>query len=63
MTLDTLILFAGGFILLEPWLGIPATWDSILITCAGVFVVTLGIAVRRRGLKQPSQQKGPTSQS
>lgn len=61
MTLDALIMLVGGFIVLEPQLGIPATWDTILLSIAGVFVVALGIAVRRRGSMRNSSTQTTTS--
>lgn len=51
MSLDTLIMLAGAFVLIEPQLGFPNSWDTVLMSLAGVFIVGLGIAVRRRGLK------------
>lgn len=49
MTLDTLIMLAGAFIALLPFLGFPSAWDTALLFCLGVFIIALGIAVRRRG--------------
>lgn len=54
MTIDALIMLLGAFVLIEPQLGFPATWDSVLLFIAGVVIVGLGIAVRRRGLREPS---------
>lgn len=62
MTLDSLIMLAGAFILLEPHLGFPNTWDVWLMSLGGVFIVGLGIAVRRRGLKDRPQNV-PTSEA
>jgi hypothetical protein len=65
MTLDTLIMLAGLFVLLEPHLGFPNSWDTVLISLAGIFVIGLGIAVRRRGLKDkplPAPEGGSTAQ-
>jgi hypothetical protein len=53
MTIDALIMLAGAFVILEPHLGFPATWDSALLFIVGAFIVALGIAVRRRGLREP----------
>jgi cytochrome c-type biogenesis protein CcmH/NrfF len=54
MTIDALIMLLGAFILIEPQLGFPATWDTILLFIAGVIIIGLGIAVRRRGLREPA---------
>ncbi len=48
MTLDTLIICAGAFVTLLPFLGFPNSWDTALFFLAGVFIVGLGIVVRRR---------------
>ena len=55
MTIDALIMLAGAFIIIEPQLGFPTTWDMALLFVAGAFIVGLGIAVRRRGLREPVQ--------
>lgn len=52
MTLDALIMLAGAFIIIEPQLGFPTTWDTYILFATGVFIVGLGIAIRRRGLKE-----------
>ena len=49
MTLDTLIMLSGAFVAVLPFLGLPNSWDSALYLIAGVFVISLGIVVRRRG--------------
>lgn len=51
MTIDTLIMFSGAFVLALPLLGFPASWDAVLLVLAGIATIALGIAVRRRGLK------------
>jgi hypothetical protein len=48
MTLDALIMFAGAFVAVLPFLGFPNSWDTVLFFLAGVFVISLGIVVRRR---------------
>ena len=53
MTLDTLIMFVGAFVATLPFLGLPNSWDSALFFVAGVFVIALGIVVRRRGPASP----------
>ena len=50
MTLDTLIMFSGGFVAVLPFLGFPNSWDNVFFFLAGIFVIGLGIVVRRRGL-------------
>ena len=54
MTLDALIMLVGGFVLIEPQLGFPATWDRVLLSFAGILIIALGIAVRRRGTPKAS---------
>lgn len=48
MTLDALIMLSGAFIATLPFLGLPNSWDTVLFFVAGVFVIGLGITVRRR---------------
>jgi len=48
MTLDTLIMLAGALVALLPFLGFPNSWDNVLLFIAGIFVIALGIIVRRR---------------
>jgi hypothetical protein len=55
MTIDALIMLAGAFVLIEPQLGFPNSWDGVLLFIAGVVIVALGIAVRRRGLREASR--------
>lgn len=52
MTIDALIMLAGAFVVIEPQLGFPSSWDTVLLFIAGVIIVGLGIAVRRRGLRE-----------
>lgn len=49
MTLDILIIFAGSFVAVLPFLGFPSSWDTALFFLAGIFIIGLGIAVQRRG--------------
>ena len=49
MTIDTLIMLAGAFVAVLPFLGFPNSWDTVLFFLAGVFIISLGIVVRRRG--------------
>ncbi len=48
MTLDTLIIASGAFVGLLPFLGFPNSWDTALFLLAGMFVMGLGVVVRRR---------------
>ena len=48
MTLDALIMLAGALVAALPFLGFPNSWDSVLLFLIGVFIVALGIIVRRR---------------
>ncbi len=54
MTLDSLIMFAGAFVAILPFLGFPNTWDSVILVVLGAFVIALGIVVRRRTPRQSS---------
>ncbi len=48
MTLDALIMAIGAFVLVLPFLALPSAWDTILLVLAGIAIIALGIAVRRR---------------
>jgi VIT1/CCC1 family predicted Fe2+/Mn2+ transporter len=48
MTLDALIMLAGAFVAVLPSLGFPNSWDNVLFFLAGIFIISLGIIVRRR---------------
>ena len=60
MTLDTLAMSAGVFVAILPYLGFPNSIDSILFLIAGVFIVALGITLRRRGLYMPRTHATPS---
>jgi hypothetical protein len=49
MTIDTLIMLSGAFVAILPFLGVPTKIDTVLLFAAGVFMIALGIVVRRRG--------------
>ncbi|MFA7309362.1 MAG: hypothetical protein WC050_00465 [Candidatus Paceibacterota bacterium] len=49
MTIDSLIMLSGAFVAVLPFLGFPNSWDSVFFLVVGVFVIALGIIVRRRG--------------
>ena len=55
MTLDALIIFAGSFVAVLPFLGFPSSWDRVLFLLAGIFVIGLGIALRRRGYPEKKE--------
>lgn len=48
MTIDALIMLSGAFVAALPFLGFPNSWDTFFFLAAGVFVIALGIIVRRR---------------
>lgn len=49
MTLDTLIMLSGACVALLPYLGLPNSWDSVLLVILGVCIIALGVVVRRQG--------------
>ncbi|HXK38622.1 MAG TPA: hypothetical protein VJ043_00845 [Candidatus Paceibacterota bacterium] len=53
MSLDALIMLSGAFVAVLPFLGFPNSWDNALFFLAGIFIVSLGIIVRRRGGRTP----------
>lgn len=59
MTLDALIMGAGAFVAVLPFLGFPQSWDNVLFFLAGVFVIALGIVVRRRGARIAAARPQP----
>lgn len=62
MTLDALIMLSGLFVAVLPFLGFPTSWDTALFFLVGVFIISLGIVVRRRGgsLTKPISKNGST---
>ena len=48
MTIDALIMLAGAIVAVLPFLGFPNSWDTVLFFLLGVFIIGLGIVVRRR---------------
>lgn len=61
MTLDTLIMFAGALVAALPFLGFPNTWDTVIFFALGVFIIALGIVIRRRsGGERPRRGNGDT---
>ena len=49
MTVDTLIMLSGTFIALLPFLGFPLELRKMLFIGSGIFIIALGIVVRRKG--------------
>lgn len=62
MTIDALIMAAGAFVAILPFLGFPIKWDSVFLVVIGVFIITLGIIIRRRGAGRKAL-RGRTSQA
>ena len=58
MTLDALIMLAGFLVAVLPFLGFPIHWDTVILVVLGVFIITLGIFVRRRGVSRTGAPKG-----
>jgi hypothetical protein len=50
MTLDTVIMSFGAFVAVLPFLQFPQDWTDFFAFLAGIIIIGLGIAVRRRGL-------------
>ena len=48
MSLDALIMLAGGFVAVLPFLGFPSSWDTVFLFIIGVIIIGLGVIVRRR---------------
>lgn len=64
MTLDSLIILSGAFVALLPFLGFPNSWDRVLFALVGLFIVVLGIVVRRRsGVKTTPHRNSGFSDS
>ncbi|OGG80368.1 hypothetical protein A3A39_04245 [Candidatus Kaiserbacteria bacterium RIFCSPLOWO2_01_FULL_54_13] len=61
MTLDALIMLAGALVAVLPFLGFPNSWDSVFLFLLGVFVIGLGIVVRRRIGEGSASQQGSSS--
>ncbi|MDP3646382.1 MAG: hypothetical protein Q8R25_04825 [bacterium] len=52
MTTDALIILAGALVAVLPFLGFPNSWDTVFFFLLGIFVVALGIVVRRKQVAQ-----------
>lgn len=57
MTVDTLLMLAGTFVALLPFLGFPQSWDKMIFLFLGILVVALGIVVRRRGNRPQVEER------
>ncbi len=57
MTLDALIMLAGAFVVVVPFLGFPADLLRMLFFLAGVVVIGLGIIVRRKEGERQTQER------
>ena len=55
VTLDALIILSGSLVALVPYMGLPRAWDDRLLVILGVFILSLGIVVRRRKYR-PAQK-------
>lgn len=49
MTLDTIIMLLGTIVAVTPFLGLPPMMQDILFFLLGVAIISLGVAVRRKG--------------
>ena len=56
MSLDTVIIAFGALVAVLPFLQLPQDWTNFLAFIAGVTIVGLGIAVRRRGTRAEDEQ-------
>lgn len=56
MTLDTVIMLLGALVAALPFLQFPQDWTNFFAFLAGIIIIGLGIAVRRRGLRHGSAQ-------
>lgn len=57
MSLDALIMFSGALVAIMPFLGFPNSWDAVVFLVLGLFIVILGIVVRRRRKKEPRRER------
>ena len=57
MTLDTLIILSGALVAVLPYLGFPSSWDKVLFLILGIFILGLGIALRRRGSEKETEKQ------
>lgn len=57
MTLDTIVMLAGGAVLVLQFLGFPQSWDNVFYFILGIFILGLGIAVRRNAHQALAEKK------
>ena len=50
-------MFAGAAVALLPYLGFPNSWDSVFFLLLGIFVIALGIVVRRNGAARSNDMR------
>jgi hypothetical protein len=56
MTLDTVIMLFGAIVAVLPFLQLPIDWTNFFVFVAGIVIIGLGIAVRRRNSDDMSDQ-------
>jgi len=56
MTLDTVIMLFGAIVAVLPFLQFPQNWTDFLAFIAGIIIIGLGIAVRRRSSHMETEQ-------
>ena len=61
MSLDAVIILFGAIVAVLPYSQLPPSWISPLTFAAGIIIIALGIAVRRRGKKTPPPPRRPRS--
>jgi hypothetical protein len=59
MSLDALIMLAGAIVAALPFLGFPHAYLQWLLFALGVFVCSLGVAVRRKLFQKAQTQHLP----
>jgi len=57
MTLDTVIMLFGAIVAVLPFLQFPQDWTDFLAFIAGIIIIGLGIAVRRRSSHMETGQE------
>lgn len=57
MSLDAVIMLFGALIAIMPFMGFPNAWDDVFFAIAGLVVIALGIAVRRRIPYEPRRRR------
>lgn len=56
MTLDALIILSGAFVAILPFLGFPVSWDRVMFLIAGIFIIALGVALRRSRVRRRNER-------